>query len=715
MSASARTPLARSGAARLLTLSWARSSVLYETLLVLVGFGFVAVVVTWPLAGHFDTRIAAPFPGNDQLGYQFDFWWVSEHGVPFLRDYVQHEVGAPFGRPGSALANLTLLGILAPAALLSSVFDTVVAYNVLTLAGVALSGASMYLLVRWLRLGRGPAVWAGLAYAIFPYHLFATASFVVVTQYAAFPLVLMALIHWTTNPGRGSGLAVIGAIGLSWLLSPYFGVMASVMGAVALVVALVRQGRAEGWRLAATRLAALVGGLAVAILGPILVVLLVNSGGATSSLQRSPQELITLGDRLSDYWLPDRNSELMKGIVGDQWYLQGSPGFERLAFLGWVVIAAALAGLVLGFRARKRLSPSLRALFYAAPPLIIVLVLCSLRSPYPIGGLDVPMPSRLVFEIAPYVRAVGRFSIAVMAVVVALGALGLHLLTRRREQVGRIAVLAGAIVLTGAEFGFGAPVPTVIPSLVEGVSGRQLPAQAWLRDHPGGIVYNLPGPGNSALERYYMLGPRWNGHRTLNVISSPGDPAGDFISEVAEPYSPDTATLLATAGVRYVLLNGWAYRLAGLPVPKGLPARGYRREARFADGSSIYRVTAAPADGIALFKDGFDVARIEVRKGLALNWRWMGGTGRVELRVPRQGTYRASFRAAQWQRTYRVVATSPDGFESGATVDRERTVGLTLHLPAGTSRVTLRTEPTPTPAGQPSMQMGPWRLRRVGP
>jgi hypothetical protein len=384
--------------------------------------------------------------------------------------------------------------------------------------------------------------------------------------------------------------------------------------------------------------------------------------------------------------------------------------------VGWVVIALGLVALVLGFRERRRLSPRTRALLYAGPPLVIVLVLCSLRSPYPIGGVDVPMPSRIVFEIAPYVRAVGRFAIAVIAVAVVMGALGLHLLARRRAEVGRIAMVAGALVLTAVEFGSAAPLPTVVPSLVEGVPARDLPAWAWLRAHPGGIVLNLPGPGNSALERYYMLGAAENGHPTLNAISNPGEPGGEFLREVMQPYAPEAARLLATAGVRYVVLNGWAYVQSGFKIGKQLPPRQYRLLARFPDQSSVWQVTARPADGLVIFEpDGFDVNRTEVRGPVALNWRWLLGAGTVEARVPRAGTYRARFRASPWQRPYRLVVVSPDGSRSAVEVRREQMVDLTLRLPAGTSRLRLQAEPRPALPTTPSVQVTPWILTRTGP
>ncbi len=145
---------------------------IWEALAVLVATTLAAILITWPLASD----IGGLIPGNaggDQLGYLFDFWYFANYSLPLFSDHVQTVVGAPFGRVVPAVPTLTLATTLVPATLITSVFGAVVAYNVLTIAGLALTGASMYLLVRWMGLGIGPASWAGLAYMVLPYHLLA--------------------------------------------------------------------------------------------------------------------------------------------------------------------------------------------------------------------------------------------------------------------------------------------------------------------------------------------------------------------------------------------------------------------------------------------------------------------------------------------------------------------------------------------------------------
>src|SRR5436309_3558127 len=79
--------------------------------------------------------------------------------------------GAPFGWNESNGLNIQWLLPYYPAYLLTHVTSAVGAYNVILLAGYVLSGAAMYLFVRYLGCGRLVAAWGGLVYIVFPWHL----------------------------------------------------------------------------------------------------------------------------------------------------------------------------------------------------------------------------------------------------------------------------------------------------------------------------------------------------------------------------------------------------------------------------------------------------------------------------------------------------------------------------------------------------------------
>jgi len=676
---------------------------------VLTSFYVLAVLVTWPLAQHFGTFITAPLPGNDQLGYLFDFRYAAENGLPVLRDYVQQDVAVPFGRPASAAANLTLLGTLLPAVLITHVAGPIVAYNIVNLSGLALSGASMYLLVRWLGLGRGPAFWAGWVYLAFPYHLFAATAFLTVVPYQALPLMMMALVAWAVNPGRASGAGVVGAVALCWLTFPYIGAMAMVMVAVGLVVALLLHRARSGWGAAARWLAAVAAGILAFVAAPLKIVAAINADGPTGALTRSPADLAQLGAEISDYVLPPASSGFMAGFASGVWATVGSVGGERLAFVGWITLALALTGVGAGFVARRALPPRHAALLAMSVPMVAVLVAVSLRSPYDLFGVQVTFPSRALYEAFTFIRAPGRFVIAVMVGLCALGALALHLIGARLSTSGRYALVAGAIVFSGAELGLGSvPLPLTPPTFLVSAPAEDQPTWRWLEQHPGGAVMEYPEVGNTSVSRYYMYGWAVHHHPIVNAVNGPGDPGGEFLRTVLDPRPVQVPAILAGAGVRYVVLNRWAYDALQMRLPRAMP-EGFTLAERFADGSEIWRVDAAPSAAQVYFTPrGFDAHRIEYDGRRIVNWRYLIGDGVVRVRVPEAGAYRVRFEAMPTGGPVTLTLATDAGADR-VVVDARGAVDLAVDLPAGSSDVRVSDG-----ISGPSVQMSPWVLEREG-
>ena len=695
--------------------AWTRAhrGLLIEVLLVLAAFTGLAVLITWPLATDIGGLIPG-LPGGDQLGYLFDFWYFATYSLPLLADQVQDVVGAPFGRLVPAVPNLTLAATLVPATLLTKVFGAVVAYNVVTIAGLALTGAAMYLLVRWLGLGVGPAAWAGLAYTVIPYHLLAAQSWVTLVAYQCFPLLLMALIAWVRRPTWRNGIGTVAATLFAVVSFPYFGVMGLIMVAVAMVVSYILQGRHQGWAPALRAPALLAGGLVVFLFLPLGIISALNRSG-TVLQTRSLDEVSTLGPYLSDYWTPPKTSAFMNGFTDpNTWYGLGSVGGERLMYIGAGAIILFVVGIVAAIAWRRSLTPTWMALAIAGPAMMVVLLVVSLRTPYPIAGVEVPTPARLIFEVVPYVRAFGRFIIAIAAIAIVIGALGLRLVMNRFGPVGRKVLVSSALVLTAFEAAVGLPI-LVSPAgqLPHGNTVSTMPTWNWLaQQQDDGIVFEQPGVGNTSLDRIWMYGASVHGHRVLNVVANPGDQSGDLIGQVNGPPNQTAARVMATAGIRWVTIHPWAYRDLGTTAPTA-PSKGFEEAVRFPDGSRVWRVTAPPADGFVTFASGFDMPRFERRGGDWLNWRWMFSRAEVRAWVDEPGTYRAEFRAAPAGGRQRLIATSPDGSRSSATVAREGTVLLTIQVRARGDVIRLRTEPGATAPGQPTLQLTPWLLTRI--
>ncbi len=544
-----------------------------EAAIVLGFYGLLTVIISWPLAAHFGSSIPGTGTAGDSSGYVWDLWYHAEHGLRLWGTDVQEAISAPFGRVSPAAVNSTLLVTLGPGWLLATATSPIVAYNVLVLSGLALSGASMYLLIRWLGLGIAASIWAGVAFMIFPYEQLRAVAHLPLVHIWCLPLLLLAGFRWLERPGGRRALWLILALGLCWVTNPYYGAMGLVIAAVIGIVGGIRTVRAGGVRAGALRLGELAGLALVLVAAPLAILQSSSQSAIDTTLARDPVELEIYGARVTDYLLPDAASPFFGGLVGaDTWASLGSPGGERTAFVGWATLLLALFGAAIAVRRWGTLSQRVRIALVASAPLIAVLVLVSLASPTRILGVEVTMPSSLLFDALPYLRGFARFSAAVMAVLLVVAAFGLAGLMRGRTPLFRACVLSLALIASAMELPIGSPEPRVIPSAepltVNGASADRVPTWAWLRDNrPGEIVYEQPGFPNETVERYYMYGQLIHGHRITNGSLAPGQIGYDFMRANGDVRWPGMPDRLAALGVGLVTINPWAYALAQIPPP----------------------------------------------------------------------------------------------------------------------------------------------------
>ncbi len=658
-----------------------------EVLAVLCGAGLVAVIVTWPLAANFDTYIAGGGAAGDNTGYLWDIWSSAQYGLDLWGGGLQEHVGLPFGRTVIGGASLLLATYTIPAAILGSLMPTIAAYNVMVLAGIALTGASMYLLVRWLGLGIVPAAWAGLAFQIFPYETLRVAGHPPLAWLMFAPVLLMACIYWLQQPSWRRAVLVGGATLFAWLSNPYFGAMALVAVAVTLVVGVVMVWRANGARSMAARIGEAIGALAVIVLIPLAIIISATRGVAEQIVTRQEIELALYGARVSDYVTPVPGQQLWSGIFGSDsstWPL-ASPGGERTAFLGWTVLIIALIGLALAWRMRHTLSQRVRVTLALVIPGSLVMAVFSLASPYEVFGIEIRTPSSLVFDYLPFLRVYARFSLFVMACVLVIGAIGLWLLMRNRSITWRAGVASTAIILTAMELPVSLPVGTGVPLLIEGAQPSEIPTWQWLaKNDRDAVVIETPALPNEILDRQFLYGQLVHGHPLANGgLNEPGA-ATDFGRQHGDPMLPGAARAYATAGIEYVVVNPWAWRQAGIEPPDGTaPPGGFAKVRVFDDGSAIWRVTAKPERAIAFPATGWwDPETIN-----GVRWRYMKDEATMTAYAPRSTTARVRFNVQGFRpgANYALAIDDPAGTTRRVSVRGERTVAFTTTLPAGRS------------------------------
>ena len=214
---------------------WKFRDLAREGTVVVIGAALFVVVLFWPLVIHLGSTVVGP--GSDAVAAMWTFWRMDQEGGYHVFGVTHHTLtGAPFGWDEGNGLNLQALLAYYPAYLAAKIVGPIVAYNLVLLAGYVLSGASMYLLTRYLGCTRLISAWAGMAFIVFPWHLVRTPHGSL-THLEWLPLLLVALLAATRRPT----IVRFGLVGLltmaSWLTAGYIGAMAFVATCVFAVAA----------------------------------------------------------------------------------------------------------------------------------------------------------------------------------------------------------------------------------------------------------------------------------------------------------------------------------------------------------------------------------------------------------------------------------------------------------------------------------------------
>jgi hypothetical protein len=688
---------------------------------VVFGFLVMAIVVTWPVFLHAQSIITGGGYGGDQVGYIWDYWYLGHFGVKLWGTGVQHEISAPFGREYAGGINATILTTLFPAWVGAKIAGPLFAYNVVVISGLTLSAASMYLLVRWLGLGVIPAIWSGAAFMLFPYEQIRATGHLVLAHLECLPILLMACLWWTERPSWRRAIALAAGFGFCAITNPYYGLMGAVTVAVFMIAAVVRLWRGGGLQVAARRVGEALAAVVVIVLIPIGLLFASSSGSIESTIERNRFELDIYGARITDYVLPP-DAGIWRALLGT--FSWSNPGGERMNFVGWVTIILAIVALVLGWRLRGRLSGRQRLLLAIGPPLVLVLMWFSLALPTHWFGVEIPVPSDWIFDSFPYLRGYARFVAPVMCVLLAMGAVGLWLLMRGRSVTTRLSIASTALILLFLDLAPTVPLHSAEPVQLGSPPTDELPTWTWLKGHePGAIVFEMPGGPNELAERYYQWGQITHRHPITNGNSVRGQLGPDFQVENAAPYYPGTPQNLSSLGIDLVTIEPFAYTLVGQPVPDiRHPSPGYVVVRTFADGSAIWRVTAAPAQAVAVRRNDW---WWPPEPEIGAVWRWMKDVAKVTV-VPhdgRTGVYRATFKARGSLPlvVYTLAIRSPDGFVDRVRVGpaKEQTITATIHVTDPRTDIYIQNEGPSAREKAPgdprivSVQMTAWDVRRA--
>jgi hypothetical protein len=408
-----------------------------RVVLILLAYGLLVVVMTWPLAARLATHIPAG-TGGDVWVHQWTLEWLkrslAEGRDPFYTDLLFHPNGVSLTSHNIAWLNFALWLPL------QAILGNQVAYGLTYVGFFTLNGLAMYLLAREWTGSPLAAFIGGLVYGFWPYVMsqFGHPNMIVVSW---LPLALLYLRRAMDGGRKRDPMLAalfLALIGISrWQLL----IVAGVTLGLYLLYKCLADAAWRTWR-ALARLA-LIGLLAGILMAPLATPVVVGQ------LTRTYRDDVLVGDPA------ERNTDLLAYLLPNQaLYLWGDvvpwlPENLRFAtapveFIGYTTLALALYGVVKNW-------PAARFWVLVAG----VHVSLALGSQLRVGSRlypQVPMPYRLIEDwfLVRILRYPRRFNVFLGLPLGMLAALGVAALLRQGSRGYKstlLTVVAGVLIL----------------------------------------------------------------------------------------------------------------------------------------------------------------------------------------------------------------------------------------------------------------------------
>jgi hypothetical protein len=655
---------------------------------VLVATVFVCALF-WRMVTTFDSTLLEP--ASDVPGTIGWLYGLQHEGGYHLFGTTHHTLtGAPFGWDESNGLNINWLIPYYPAYLLTKVTTPVGAYNVVLLAGFVLSGAAMYLLVRYLGCGRLVTAWAALVYIVFPWHLMRIPHASLV-HLEFLPLLLLGLVAALRRP-TWPRFALVGAMTLAcWLTSGYFGAMAVVIAVAFALGVLVTPSVGER----RIRFSVLAASSALAATFVVAALAYAADIGRDAGLDRPVADVYAWGLHLHELVVP-----AARNFVFGRWTApflatrqHASYPVETTNYLGILTLGLAAAWLVLAWRRRQSLDASKWLATPTFATVAAVALVLSLPGRVSVLGQTLRTPSWLFWQIVPAFRVPSRWSVVIETALVPLAALALQeVVSAARGYAARWKgkVLAAAVAVTAMVASF---LELGLDPTTSRLSMNYEPAEyAAVSRTPQGVLVIYP-----LLPRLDYLLWQTRHHRPILNTYAFGTAADDAQHALVNPSTPGTAQQLALLGVTTIVTNGDALRWGSGQYPRNPPNWGprYRLVARTETGASTWRVAAQPGPAFVAAVSGFGPPEALDDGTAGFPLLSSSGVGYFTIRAKEPGTVRLSFDATPPSGQKRVLRLANDSEERTFRVSGTTRISLAIDIPRGVSLLVVKTDPAP--------------------
>jgi O-antigen/teichoic acid export membrane protein len=678
-------PAVRAGLRRAQGLTARTRAVIPEAALVLLGTTAFVCALFWPLVVHLGSTIAGD-PGSDATASVAWFWNAQHEGGYHLLGTTHHTLsGAPFGWDGTNALNIQVALAYYPTYLAAHVVGQVAAFNLTTLAGYILSGASMYLLTRYLGCRALVSAWAALVYIVFPWHL-ARIEHASLLHIEVLALLIIALVAVVRRPTwLRFGLVAVSNLAC-WLMSGYFGPMAAVSTvAFAIGAALASRSRRIALLALGTAGAALV---APALFGIAAVVSGTNAG---AGLNRAAGDLSIYGLRPIELVVPAARNLLLAGHVDSFWdtHRHGSNRVETTNYLGLLTLSLALTWLVISVRRWRSLDERVRLATAGLTATFIAGLAFAVPSPVILFGHTVWTPSRLLWEVVPAFRVPSRWDALLMTALVPLAALGLQAVVRGITRRWRSSLIVAVVVAAAMVFSF-------FELAIHPVEARfrtvpEPPEYKALDRTPNGILADYP-LGYSDIYRL------WQSHHGRPILNgAPPDTPADYARLVLlDPADPGTAEKLSLLGVTAIAIHPYAHVDAEIRPRDPKPGQGFALVGRFPQSASVWRVVAPPDAAFVTLPGGFAKPRDIHGSFNGFPLIASGGVGVLHIASKQAGVVRLVFEAAPPRGQTRTLRLADSDSEQAFRLAGQTTVSVLVKIPRGQSQLLVKTDPPAT-------------------
>jgi O-antigen/teichoic acid export membrane protein len=692
----------RAGLRHLQALGTRARTVAPEAALVLLGTTTFVCVLFWPIVRHLRSTIVGD-PGSDATATVASFWETQHEGGYHLLGVTHHTLtNAPFGWDSTNALNMQTLLAYYPTYLVGHVVGSIAAFNLISLAGYVLSGATMYLLVRYLGCTSLVAAWAALAYIVFPWHL-ARIEHASLLHLEVLALLIVALVAATRRPSW-LRFALVGAANLAcWLMSGYFGPMAAVTTVAFTIGAALASNRRRGLLLVLGSTGWAFG--AAAIFGIAAFASGTNTG---AGLSRAVGDLSIYGIRPSELVIPAARNLLLGGRVDSFWntHLHGANRTETTNYLGLLTLALALSWVVIAVRRRRKIGLDERTVTAGLVAAFVVGLAFAVPSPILLFGHEVPTPSRLLWEIVPAFRVPSRWDPLLMTALVPLAALGLQAIYRAVMQRRHSWVLAGTLVGTAMVFSFFEL--AIHPAQDRFRTVPTPPEYSAVQNTPRGILAEYP-LGYSDI---YRLWQSRHGRPILNGALPETQPDYARLT-LLDPADSGTAEALSLLGVTAIAIHPFAHVDAEVSPREPKSSPGYKLVGRFPDAATVWQVVAHPAPALVTLPGGFaKPQRVEGSIGYA--FVSTAGVGVIDLDAKNAGVIRLVFDASPPQGKRSVLRVTDSKSEQPFTLNGRTHISLLVEIPRGHSQLLLKTDPPPSSAADAIVLSAPHAERASG-